>query len=296
MRLCPYGRISAETGPSRPTTVARRPARRLVERAERPAAIPPRSNRHGPAPGHGDETRPSTAQPLLPQRSQPHPTAHERHDRRAPSTSRRLPPSCVPLCRRHRQCRLSRRPCPRRPPRQTQPIPGHTATPLSAAVPPRVRNRPRLGCPTGLPGGSRKGVPCVSRGPPCSKAQAQNGKPPAGGAAACCSPGEQQLENNRSEQEVPVLPPVARVGRECCNHALLLCQAGHGGLLIWIRSGFLARPAIRVRRSKTRRASWRLSALSASLLFLPAAWWRRCRPWRARRCVSGRSRSCGARG
>ena len=85
-----------------------------------------------------------------------------------------------------------------------------TATALSAAAPPRVRNRPRLGCPTGLPGGSRKGVPCVSRGPPSSKAQAQNEKPPAGGAAACCSPGEQQLENNRSEQQVtgslPVLP------------------------------------------------------------------------------------------
>jgi hypothetical protein len=51
-------------------------------------------------------------------------------------------------------------------------------------------------------------------------------------------------------------------------------QGTGGGVLISIRSGLLVRRAIRLRRLKTRRASWRLSALSASLLLLPSAWWR----------------------
>jgi hypothetical protein len=84
--------------PTRPRTVLRRPARRLVERAERPRAIPPRSRRTGTGQPQVTATKraPSTAQPVLPHRSHATPTAHERSDRRAPSTSRRLPPSCFP--------------------------------------------------------------------------------------------------------------------------------------------------------------------------------------------------------
>ena len=80
--------------------------------------------------------------------------------------------------------------------------------PALCRCPAQGPNRSCPGCLTGLPGRSRKGVPCASRGPPSSKAQAQSGTRPAGGAAACCAPGEQQLENNRPEQQ----PPAQRTG------------------------------------------------------------------------------------
>src|SRR6266511_2714620 len=47
-------------------------------------------------------------------------------------------------------------------------------------------------------------------------------------------------------------------------------QGTSGAVLIWTRSRFFGRAALRLRMWKTRRASWRLSALSASLLLLPA--------------------------
>jgi hypothetical protein len=159
---------------------------------------------------------PSAAQPVLPHRS-PHPTAHEHHDRRAPSTSRRLPPASFHSAdaiaiAASADVRALATPHAR----HNRPV----ATPV-----PRYLPLPRQGPetahpwagPTGLPGGSRKGVPCVSRGPPSSKAQAQSGKPPAGAAAACCSPGEQQLENNRSEQQV--------TGSLRCSLACRPCRA-----------------------------------------------------------------------
>jgi hypothetical protein len=106
--------------------------------------------------------------------------------------------------------------------------PTHPSRPPCPLPPPRPRpTSTRLGKPAPhLPGTSRKGVPCVSRGPPSSKAPAQNEKPPAGGAAACCSPGEQHLQDNRSEQQVKTTgnwfstrapSPLARLGRECLH-------------------------------------------------------------------------------
>jgi hypothetical protein len=157
------------------------------------------------SPGHGDETRPlhhatGTPSTLARHTRPPTSTTTAEHHRREDAFLR----LAFRSRRRHRHYCLSRHARPG----QTSPHPtvrDTEATPLPRTLPlPRQgpRNRHAWAGPTGLPGGSRKGVPCVSRGPPSSKAQAWSGKPPAGGAAACCSPGEQQPENNRSEQQV----------------------------------------------------------------------------------------------